>query len=193
MKPLQSIRIRLLLFSLVGTVVVVAVAGAGIVTLFGRHVERRVEQELDTYVDTLTGNLRIGADGHLLLAREPTDARFSRPFGGLYWQVLDEKSGKMLRSVSLWDARLTLPSDKLGPGETHTHRAKAPDQRDAILHERRVVIDTPSGERSVRISVAVNEADTEALTAGFSWVFLGAAAFSVVAAAVALTLRGARR
>ena len=167
MKLLRSIRLRLLLFSLIGTLVVVAVAGAGIVTLFGRHVERRVEQELDTYIDTLTGNLRVGADGRLSLAREPTDARFLRPFGGLYWQVLDETDGTMLRSVSLWDARLSLPDDKLDPGATHTHRAKAPDQRDAILHERRVVLDTPSGERPVRVSVAVNEADTEALTAGF--------------------------
>lgn len=167
MKLLRSIRLRLLLFSLIGTLVAVAVAGAGIVTLFGRHVERRVEQELDTYIDTLTGNLRVGSDGRLSLAREPADARFLRPFGGLYWQVIDEKDGTMLRSVSLWDARLSLPNDKLDAGATHTHRAKAPDQRDAILHERRVVIDTPSGERSVRISVAVNEADTEALTAGF--------------------------
>lgn len=167
MKLLRSIRLRLLLFSLIGTLVVIAVAGAGIVTLFGRHVERRVEQELDTYIDTLAGNLRVGADGRLSLAREPADARFLRPFGGLYWQVLDEKDGTMLRSVSLWDARLSLPDDTLDAGATHTHRAKAPDQRDAILHERRIVLDTPSGDRFVRISVAVNEADTEALTAGF--------------------------
>jgi signal transduction histidine kinase len=167
MKPLRSIRLRLLLFSLIGTLVVVAAAGAGIVTLFGRHVERRVEQELDTYIDTLTGNLRVGTDGRLSLAREPADARFLRPFGGLYWQVLDEKDGTLLRSVSLWDARLSLPDDKLDAGATHTHRAKAPDLRDAILHERRVVLDARSGERSVRISVAVNEADIEALAAGF--------------------------
>ena len=126
MKPLRSIRLRLLLFSLIGTLVVVAAAGAGIVTLFGRHVERRVEQELDTYIDTLTGNLRVGTDGRLSLAREPADARFLRPFGGLYWQVLDEKDGTLLRSVSLWDARLSLPDDKLDAGATHTHRAKAP-------------------------------------------------------------------
>lgn len=167
MKPQRSIRLRLLLFSLIGTLVVVAVAGAGIVTLFGRHVERRLEQELDAYIDTLTGNLRVGADVRLSIAREPADARFLRPFGGLYWQVLDEKDGEMLRSVSLWDAELSLPDDELDAGATHTHRVKAPDQRDAILHERRVVMDTPSGERSVRISVAVNEADTEALKAGF--------------------------
>ena len=61
MKLLQSIRFRLLLFSLVGTL-----AGncrsprPGMVTLFGRHVERRVEQELDQHIATLVGNLRVG-------------------------------------------------------------------------------------------------------------------------------------
>lgn len=167
MKLLQSMRFRLLLFSLVATLVTVAIAGAGIVALFGRHVERRVEQELDTYIDTLAGNLRVGANGRLSLAREPADARFLRPLSGFYWQVLDEKDGTMLRSVSLWDAELALPKDALDAGATHTHRTRAPDERDVILHERRVVLDSSSGERPVRISVAVNEADTEALKAGF--------------------------
>jgi signal transduction histidine kinase len=167
MKLLNSIRIRLLLFSLIGTALAVSIAGAGLVALFGRHVERRIEQELDVYINTLAGNLRVGADGRLMLAQEPADARFRRPFGGLYWQVLDENSGALLRSVSLWDSELTLPDDVLSLGATHTHRAKAPDQRDVILHERRVVLDGPLGERPARISVAVDESDTESLKADF--------------------------
>ena len=167
MKLLQSIRFRLLLFSLVGTLAAIAVATAGLVTLFGRHVERRVEQELDQHIATLVGNLRVAPDGSLTLAREPTDARFLRPFGGLYWQVLDEKSGDLLRSVSLWDSQLSLPDDDLPTGTTHTHRSVAPDQRTVILHERRIVLDSASGEHPARISVAVNEADTDELKAGF--------------------------
>ena len=65
MKLLQSIRFRLLLFSLVGTLAAIAVATAGLVTLFGRHVERRVEQELDQHIATLVGNLRVAPDGSL--------------------------------------------------------------------------------------------------------------------------------
>jgi signal transduction histidine kinase len=168
MKMLQSIRLRLLLFALVGALAATAFASAGLVALFGRHVERRVEQELDAYIDTLAGNLRVAVDGKLTLAREPADARFTRPLGGYYWQVLDEKSGALLRSVSLWDAELMLPDDALPVGATHTHRTKAPDQRDVILHERRVVLDTADGERPARISVAVNEANTEALKSGFA-------------------------
>jgi signal transduction histidine kinase len=167
MKLLQSIRLRLLLFSLVGTLAAVAFAGVGLVELFGRHVERRVEQELDSYLDTLAGNLRVAADGRLTVVRAPDDARFTRPFGGAYWQVLDEGSGELLRSVSLWDDRLSLPDDTLPVGATHTHYTKAPDQRDVILHERRVLLETPAGNRPVRLSVAINEADTEALKAGF--------------------------
>ena len=99
MKALQSIRIRLLLFAAIGTIVAVAVASAGLVALFGRHVERRVEQELDSQIATIAGNLRIEPGGALAVAREPSDPRFRRPFGGLYWQVLDEKSGKLLGLV----------------------------------------------------------------------------------------------
>jgi len=167
MKPLHSIRIRLLLFSLIGTALAVAIAGVGLVALFGRHVERRIEQELDGYINTLVGNLRVGADGRLTLVKEPVETRFLRPLGGLYWQVLDESSGAVLRSVSLWDSQLALPDDVLPAGGTHTHRTKAPDQRDVILHERRVLLKGPSGQRAVRVSVAVDESDTEALKAGF--------------------------
>jgi signal transduction histidine kinase len=166
-KPLRSIRLRLLLFSLIGTLAAVAVATAGLVTLFGRHVERRVEQELDAHIATLAGNLRVASGGSLTLAREPSDARFLKPFGGLYWQVLDEKTGNLLRSVSLWDSRLALPDDVLPAGATHTHRSIATDQREVIVHERRIILDTPTGDRPARISVAVNEAETNQLKAGF--------------------------
>lgn len=96
-----SIRLRLLLFALAGIFVTLSLSGAGLVTLFGRHVERRIGQELDTFAAQLTGNLRIGADASLSLAREPEDARFASPLSGLYWQVRDEKTGRLLRSVSL--------------------------------------------------------------------------------------------
>lgn len=167
MRLFNSIRLRLLLFSLAGLLVAVSVSGVGLVALFGRHVERRVEQELDGYIATIAGNLRVQPDGTLALAREPSDAKFLKPFGGLYWQVIDEKTGNVLRSVSLWDSTLALPDDKLAVGGTHTHRTKAPDMQDVILHERRVVLGSGPDERQARISVAVNEAQTESLKAGF--------------------------
>jgi signal transduction histidine kinase len=167
MKALQSIRIRLLLFAAIGTIVAVAVASAGLVALFGRHVERRVEQELDSQIAAIAGNVRIEPGGALAVAREPSDPRFRRPFGGLYWQVLDEKSGKLLRSVSLWDSRLDLPDDPLAIGGTHTHRSTAPDRQQVILHERRVLLGSGPDERPIRISVAVNETETDQLKAGF--------------------------
>ena len=102
----------------------------------GADVERRVEQELDAYIELWPAICASARTGGL-------HSRASRPMPGfcgrsvVYWQVLDEKDGTMLRSVSLWDAELALPNDALDAGATHTHRTRAPDQRDVILHERR--------------------------------------------------------
>ena len=163
-----SIRLRLFLFALAGIAVALAVTGLGLTALFGRHVERRLGQELDAQVAQIAGNLRIAADGGLSIAREPADPRFSQPLAGLYWQVTDEKTGVLTRSRSLWDTQLDLPDDVLPPGVTHEHAVNAPDGQELILHEKRVILGDPGRDRPVRISVAVNRSELEPLRSGFA-------------------------
>ncbi len=164
----RSIRLRLLLLALAGIAIALAVSAAGLTALFGRHLERRIGQELDAQIGQLAGNLRIGPEGAMSIAREPADPRFSRPMSGLYWQVLDETDGTLRRSRSLWDTSLSLPKDALGDGGVHEHALAGPDGEALILHEMRVVVAGPQGGRPVRVSVAVNRSDLDPLMSGFA-------------------------
>jgi signal transduction histidine kinase len=164
----RSIRARLVLFALAGTLVALALAALGLVALFDRHVERRVGQELDSHIAQIAGQLRIGADDALTLAREPSDPRFQRPLSGLYWQVRDDARGALLRSRSLWDADLAMPEGSLTAGETRIGRIAAPDGHDALLHEKAVVLVEGGIERPARIAVALDRTELKTLRAGFA-------------------------
>ena len=163
-----SLRLRLLALSAAVLVAAMVAAGFGLTALFTRHLERRVGQELDTHLQQLAGGLRIDADGVLSLAREPADPRFARVLGGLYWQVIDETSGRDLASRSLWNARLDLPSDMPPPGGVHAHDAPGPGGTSLLVHERRIVVPTPGGDHAIRLSVAIDRAEIDELKAGFA-------------------------
>ncbi len=165
---LNSLRLRLLALAAMAVTVAMIVSAVGLVTLFGRHVERRIGQELDTHILQLAGNLLFGADGALQLDSEPTDPRFEKVYGGLYWQVYDETKKARIRSVSLWDADLSLPDDVLLPGETHRHISSGPDGNSILVHERRIILSNGKEDHPVTLSVAINMAELEALKTGFA-------------------------
>jgi hypothetical protein len=105
-----SLRLRLLLAGAVSTVVALAIAAYGLTVLFERHVERRIDAELTVYLNQITAGLEP-AEGGIAPATPPSDPRFEVPLSGLYWQVLDESSGAVQRSRSLWDFELALPPE----------------------------------------------------------------------------------
>ncbi|GGE53693.1 histidine kinase [Agaricicola taiwanensis] len=164
----RSIRLRLLIFATLGTLLAIGLAGAGLIDLFGRHVERRLGQELDTHIAQLAGALRIDAAGAPTLAREPSDSRFQRPLSGLYWQITDVTGGKMLRSRSLWDGTLPAPTATAAPGVIASYRGATPEGAEALIHARTVVLAGPGGERSFRIAAAIDRAELAALREGFA-------------------------
>lgn len=163
---LRSLRLRLLFFAAVGITITLIIAGFGLTELFSRHVERRIGSELDTYIAQIAGNLRLSPDGTISLAEEPSDPRFRKPYGGLYWQVENERNHHLLRSQSLWDAALQLPRDMPPVGATDVHDVEGPDQRPVLVHERRLLL----GERGlpVRIAAAVSEAELNAMRTDFA-------------------------
>ena len=126
MTAFRSLRLRLLLFAFAGVLAALALAGAGLTALFGRHIERRVAQDLDVAIVQIAANLEIDATGKLRLADEPSQPRFQQVYGGLYWQVLDESTNELLRSRSLWDFELSPPALDAAPGESVSSRALGP-------------------------------------------------------------------
>lgn len=164
---IHSLRFRLLLFSVAVLLTVLVIAGFGLTRLFHGHLERRVGQELDTHIFQIVGSLRFAPDGKLTLSRTPADPRFQRPFGGLYWQIVDQTNGSTLRSRSLWDSELLLPADRLQPGAIHEHVTEGPEKSELLVHERLVLIPFQSADHLLRVSVAVDQRELDELSASF--------------------------
>jgi signal transduction histidine kinase len=164
---LRSIRLRLLVFAALVTLTALAVAGAGLVVLFGRHIDRRVEQELDLYIGRIAANVEVDAAGKLAIGDVSADPRFLTPYGGRYWQVTDETDGARLRSRSLWDFELQLPAAG-ATGESRTAQIAGPEGQTLLLRDRRLVLVQRGTDRPIRVSVAESEKAARLLQIGFA-------------------------
>lgn len=160
-----SLRLRLVLTGAAAVFVALAAATIGLAALFGAHVERQAVSALSVQLDQVIAGLDRDAEGALVLGQVPTDPRFSRPYGGLYWQVASE--GRLLRSRSLWDAELPLPADELGDGAEHLHHLAGPNRQALLAAERSVTLPEHLGGTRVRVAVAMDEAELAAARAAF--------------------------
>lgn len=154
----RSLRVRLALAAAGSILISILVAGLGLLTLFERHVERRIGAELVAQVNQLAAATSLDADGQLQVDPLPVDPRFAAPLSGHYWQV-DDESGEaidigLLRSRSLWDTRIVLPADRLEPGSVHAHVLPGPDGQSLLVRERLVLLD--DGARAVRLMAAMD-------------------------------------
>jgi signal transduction histidine kinase len=185
-----SIRLRLLIAGAVSVVAALAVAGAGLTYLFERHVERRVEAELATYLDQLIAGVGLAADGALVVNGPPADPRFFVPLSGLVWQVA-APSGTLIRSRSLWDGTLALPADDLSDGTVHMYEIVGPDGGLYVAVERQVR-DAALGDRPFQVAVAINHREIDEATADFAFDLIPAlavlAVFLVLAGWVQVTV-----
>ncbi len=152
----KSIRIRLFLASLASIALALLIAGFGLVKLFESHVKDRLVAELSNHIRQLAGSLTFKPDGTFAEKIHLSDPRFNQPLSGLYWQVTDEASGASLRSRSLWDTSLALPTDTLTPGQVHTHIIPGPLKTELLVLEELVIYDSATGKRKMRIAVAIN-------------------------------------
>jgi hypothetical protein len=84
----NSLRLRLLLAGAVSTILALVLAAYVLTVLFERHVERRIDQELNLYLDQLMGLIEPSPSGEIALARPLAEPRFEKPLSGLYWQIL---------------------------------------------------------------------------------------------------------
>jgi signal transduction histidine kinase len=154
-----SLRLRLLAAGAASILIALALAGLGLTLLFERHVERRVVVELELNLRQLIGHLGRGENGALLLERPLADPRFEEPLSGLYWQITDEPSGFVLRSRSLWDGTLGLPTDSLQTGQVHRHTIAGPGGATLLVLERHIALPQVLGGGSVRAAVAIDRSE----------------------------------
>lgn len=158
MRP-RSLRLRLGLAALISLAAALSLAGIVLVELFGRHVERRIGAELDTYLDQISAAVAVGPDGALSMGGRLADPRYEQPLSGLYWQVRDETTGGLERSRSLWDSVLELSADQHPVGETHAHRVAGPRGAALLVHDRRIALRTGGVDHTLRLAVAIDLAE----------------------------------
>lgn len=163
-----SLRVRLLAAGAASILVALALAGLGLTLLFERHVERRVIAELELNLRQLIGHLGRHADGALRLDRPLTDPRFEQPLSGLYWQIMEEAGGAVLRSRSLWDKTLDLPADPLPAPAVHRHVIDGPDGAALLVVERSVSLPERAGGGTIRAAVALDRAEIHAAGRAFA-------------------------
>ena len=159
---MTSLRVRLAIIAALSIVAVLAISAFGLALLFERHVVRRINAELDTYVLQLAAGTSLAEDGTLRLTHPLADPRFSEPDSGLYWQIEDDNTGGQLRSRSLWENVIPLPPDEIDVGTTHRHRLDGPNGAHLMVSERRIIYPLGADTHQLRIAAAADETDVKA-------------------------------
>lgn len=157
MKWPSSIRGRFLVTSALTVGLALALTAALLVSLFSGNIRNRIEAELTGEINRIVGTLAFDPDGKVSRPRGVLDRRFSEPYGGYYWQIMDDARKKLLRSTSLWDVTLDLPDDGQTNGEIHHYTLLGPEGSALIVQERMITVAAPDGPRRLRIAVAVDE------------------------------------
>jgi len=157
----HSLRLRLLLIAALATGLAVLIAAFGLVALFDRHVERRIDAELETYLRQLAADIAVKPDGSVGLTRSLAEPRFEEPYSGLYWQVQDKDRRLLLRSRSLWDTELALPASAIENGAVYRHSISGPQKTQLIAAERSISYSVPGGPQLLRLVVALDRRDLD--------------------------------
>jgi signal transduction histidine kinase len=155
MRP-WSLKRRLMLFAALGISVVLGAAGAGFNWLYKEHVEKFVLTELTTHMDQLLANVILGADGKVQSTAKLSDPRFEEPGGGLYWQI-DVKGQESLRSRSLWDEAITVPTPPETTEEDHAHIMTLPSGGEIFALEKLILVSNDEGqEKGMVVTVGLD-------------------------------------
>lgn len=120
-----SLQARLIAAASLAVAAALYASGLVLSQLFSGHVAARLDAELLVHSNQIIANLELGPQGAVTLTVPPADPRFELPNGGLYWQ-LDLPGGTRLRSRSLWENVLTLPSDDMADASVHRHELPGP-------------------------------------------------------------------
>lgn len=158
MRLLKSLRARLLLGALVWVLFATLLGGWALSYAFRTAARDAFDARLSSLAAVLIGLVDMDAKGNLNLARPIGDPQFEQVYSGWYWLV-ESETGQRLRSRSLWDLALELPSTPVAstPTITSTHD---PLGRDIRLAVQRVIL--PGSSRPVTFVVT---GDAEALRA----------------------------
>jgi signal transduction histidine kinase len=154
----NSLRFRLMALAITATSLIVGITGITFYLLFQRHVEEFQSTELDRHFQQLLANVNVDPDGKIFISKQLSDPRFSKPNGGLYWQV--NVDGQLpIRSRSLWDETLVIPKPPDAATPNRIETIQGPLAAEIFALERVVTIPVEGvGEKSVLFIIAEDRA-----------------------------------
>jgi signal transduction histidine kinase len=154
----NSIRLRLLLAAALMIVIALAASALSIMLIFQRHLEKRVQLELDKNFTQLMANIEEKPNGTLDLIQQLADPRFELPLSGLYWQI-DLAGEPVAKSRSLWDQRLVVPTPPKEAEEAHIHELAGPEGQNLYALERVVFLNQGGVERQFVVTVGLERGE----------------------------------
>ena len=156
----RSLRLRLVVVSLVAILVTVWLAHSVFTQLFERHVTAQFQANLRITLDQLAVAVRAEGRPLRISVNEPRgDPRWTTPYSGMYWQIHAPESmmtGGVQRSRSLWDYTLALPRDALLNGAIHVHDMEGPNGQRVMALERTVTLEDGREPIYVRLIAAAD-------------------------------------
>ena len=170
---MRSLRLRFLLLTLITTLLVLSGSHMVLSGLFQTHVYEQIDAALDNRLNQLLARIQVGPDGTVSLdTRGLSDPRWEKPYSGLYWQISAlpyNANAPLLRSRSLWDAKLDWIEDSVTPGQRHYHATQGPQQVTLRVVESTVVLETTPSTQW-RLIVAESTATVDQAIDGFEGV-----------------------
>jgi len=157
---IDALKTRLLLGAAAFIALALLVAAAGLTLLFERHVRDWIGAELNAHLDQLIAGVDKDPSGAVTVVRPPADPRFETPLSGLYWQVTFQNGGDV-RSRSLWDFTLALPSAQGIDEQSHHQSIAGPDGQSLYLMQRTVELPARLGHAVARFAVGRDEAEVD--------------------------------
>ena len=151
---MRSIRGRLLILAAVWLTAALLAAFLFISHLLEDFVTGRFDAEAMAAADSLIAGLEVEDDDEIDIETPPTDARFSLPFSGWYWQVTAD-GRTVARSASLLDGRLQAPS-----GSYSGRPGRGAD--DAQLRVSRQELTIPDSDAAIAVTVTAPVAEIRA-------------------------------
>jgi signal transduction histidine kinase len=151
-----SLKIRLLWLAAIAISLVLGAAGLGFNWLYRQHVEKFALTELTMHMNQLLADVVVTPEGIVRYDARLSDPRFEEPGGGLYWQI-DVKGQQSLRSRSLWDEAITVPTPPESTEEDHAHNLTLPSGGEVFALEKLVAITSDNGiEKNVVVTVGLD-------------------------------------
>src|SRR5215510_16298960 len=160
----NSLAVRLFLWAMAWTVVILIATGIALSTLYRHAVERAFDRRLDVYLRTLVADVASPEDSGEKFPQSIGEPLFELPLSGWYWQVtrLESKTPEVHSSRSLWDSNLPrLAADKAtGESESRQGYARGPEDQDLRLVERNIDLGA-DGRYLVAVAGDASEIDDE--------------------------------